>query len=96
MTTTKLRSSKLFRPSLSLSLMIVGLIITISFIVIALFAPAWQAWGWIQDPTESLINPIHQPPGLDFPYFIWYASSVKSSYFSYNYESDCRRTSRFG
>jgi peptide/nickel transport system permease protein len=24
-----------------------------------------QSWGWLQDPTESLINPIHEPPGLD-------------------------------
>ncbi|MGK7952101.1 MAG: ABC transporter permease [Xenococcaceae cyanobacterium] len=66
MTTTELRPPKLFRPSLSLSLMIVGLIITISFILIALLAPSLQAWGWIQDPTESLSNPIHQPPGLDY------------------------------
>lgn len=66
MTTTQIRSPKLFRPSLSLSLMIVGLIITISFILIALLAPSMQAWGWLQDPTESLSNPIHQPPGLDY------------------------------
>ena len=66
MTTTELRPPKLFRPSLSLSLMIVGLIITIGFILIALLAPSLQAWGWIQDPTESLSNPIHQPPGLDY------------------------------
>jgi peptide/nickel transport system permease protein len=45
--------------------MFVGLLITISFILIALFAPTLQSWGWLQDPTESLINPIHEPPGLD-------------------------------
>ena len=65
-TTTKVRSPRLFRPSLSLQLMIVGLIITISFILIALLAPSMQAWGWLQDPTESLSNPIHKPPGVDY------------------------------
>ena len=66
MTTTKIKSPRLFRPSLSLQLMIVGLIITIGFILIALLAPSMQAWGWLQDPTESLSNPIHEPPGLDY------------------------------
>ena len=65
-TTTKVRSPRLFRPSLSLQLMIVGLIITISFILIALLAPSMQAWGWLQDPTESLSNPIHKAPGVDY------------------------------
>ena len=65
-TTTKVRSPRLFRPSLSLKLMIVGLVITIGFILIALLAPSLQAWGWLQDPTESLSNPIHEPPGLDY------------------------------
>ena len=66
MTTTKINSLRLFRPSLSLRLMIVGLIITIGFILIALLAPSMQTWGWLQDPTESLSNPIHEPPGLDY------------------------------
>lgn len=56
-----LRSSK--RTSLSMQLMIAGLIITIIFISIALLAPTFQAWGWLQSPTASLINPIHEPPG---------------------------------
>ena len=66
MTTTKFKLPLLFRPSLSLQLMIVGLIITIGFILIALLAPSMQAWGWLQDPTESLSNPIHEPPGVDY------------------------------
>ena len=66
MTTTKVRSSRFFRPSLSLNLMIAGLIITIGFILVALLAPSLQAWGWLQDPTESLSNPIHEPPGLNY------------------------------
>ncbi len=55
-----------FRPSLSQTLTIVGLTITIALILIALFAPTLQNMGWLQDPTESLSNPIHEPPGADY------------------------------
>ncbi len=68
MTTTRirqLRGLQGFHANLSLQLMFAGLLITISFILIALLAPTLQSWGWLQDPTESLINPIHQPPGLE-------------------------------
>jgi peptide/nickel transport system permease protein len=50
------------RPSLSIQLMWVGIVITLVFVLIALFAPTLQAWGWLQDPTATLINPIHEPP----------------------------------
>ena len=67
MTPTKLQLPQFLRfnerRSLSMYLMAVGLVITIIFIVIAIFAPTFQAWGWLQDPTASLINPIHEPPG---------------------------------
>lgn len=43
-------------------MMWVGIAITVLFILIGLFAPLLQSWGWIQDPLESLANPIHQPP----------------------------------
>ncbi|AFZ36947.1 binding-protein-dependent transport systems inner membrane component [Stanieria cyanosphaera PCC 7437] len=66
MTTTRIRLSRRFRPNLSLILTFVGLIISIGFILIALLAPTLQTWGWIQDPTASLINPIHQPPGSSY------------------------------
>ncbi|GAB4237712.1 MAG: ABC transporter permease [Elainellaceae cyanobacterium] len=46
--------------------MIAGLVITSFFIVAALFAPLLQSWGWIQDPTEGLSNPIHVPPSLEY------------------------------
>ncbi len=52
-------------PSVSLWLMWVGLVITVGFIVISLGAPLFQSWGWIQDPTASLINPIHEPPSVE-------------------------------
>jgi len=67
MTLTRSRLSHLFRfsryASLSMKLMAVGVVITVIFILIAIFAPIFQAWGWLQDPTASLINPIHEPPG---------------------------------
>ncbi len=52
------------RPSLSLQMMAVGLVMTVGFVVIALLAPAFEAWGWLQNPTDSLLNPIHDPPSL--------------------------------
>ena len=55
-----------FRLSLSQTLTIVGLTITLSFILIAVLAPTFQDLGWLQDPTESLSNPIHEPPGADY------------------------------
>lgn len=45
--------------------MAVGLVITIFFVSIALLAPAFETWGWLQDPTASLINPIHEPPSAE-------------------------------
>jgi peptide/nickel transport system permease protein len=40
----------------------VGVVITLLFVMAALFAPLMQSWGWLQDPMEALSNPIHQPP----------------------------------
>lgn len=66
MTLTKLPLSRFFRlsgrPSLAMRMMGVGLLITVSFVLIALLAPAFQSWGWLQNPTDSLVNPIHDPP----------------------------------
>lgn len=45
-----------------MQLMAVGAAITLAFLAIALLVPIFQAWGWIQNPTESLINPVHEPP----------------------------------
>jgi len=52
------------RSSLSQQLMFIGLIITLIFLFIAVLAPTFQAWGWLPSPTESLSNPIHEPPGM--------------------------------
>jgi peptide/nickel transport system permease protein len=75
MTPTKLRLPKFLhfseRPSLSMYLMGVGLVITVFFVAIAILAPTFQAWGWLQNPTASLINPIHEPPGAKY----WFGTS---------------------
>jgi peptide/nickel transport system permease protein len=75
MTPTKLRLPQFLRfserPTLSMYLMGVGLVITIFFVVIAILAPMFQAWGWLQDPTASLINPPDEPPGGQY----WFGTS---------------------
>ena len=48
--------------SLSQQLMGIGLVITLMFLLIAVLAPMFQAWGWLQSPIESLSNPIHESP----------------------------------
>ncbi|MGA9378939.1 MAG: ABC transporter permease [Phormidium sp.] len=50
------------RPSLSMQLTAIGFIITLLFILVAILAPTLQSWGWLQDPTQSLQNPINEPP----------------------------------
>ncbi|MBD1850579.1 ABC transporter permease [Leptolyngbya sp. FACHB-711] len=49
-------------PRLSIQLMAIGLVITLAFILAALFAPLLQSWGWLQNPLEGLTNPTHQAP----------------------------------
>ncbi|PSB14242.1 peptide ABC transporter permease [filamentous cyanobacterium CCP1] len=75
MTTTKFRFPRirlLSQPStLSSQMMAVGIVMTLVFILAALFAPMLQSWGWIQDPLESLANPIHQPPSAEH----WFGTS---------------------
>lgn len=66
MTLTKLRLPRsldvLRHSSLSVQMMWAGIVITAVFVAIALLTPAFQSWGWLQDPLDSLSNPIHQPP----------------------------------
>jgi peptide/nickel transport system permease protein len=64
--TTTIKLPQRFRFTLSQSLTAIGLIITLSFIAIALLAPTLQNIGWLQDPTEALANPIHEAPGADY------------------------------
>lgn len=64
--TASMRSSRRFTITLSQSLTAIGLIITVSFIAIALLATTLQNIGWIQDPTITLANPIHEAPGANY------------------------------
>jgi peptide/nickel transport system permease protein len=52
------------RPSLSQKLTWIGAWMTIVFVGLAVLCPVLQAIGLIQDPTEFLTNPPHQPPSL--------------------------------
>ncbi|MEM9088431.1 MAG: ABC transporter permease [Cyanobacteria bacterium P01_F01_bin.53] len=48
--------------TISVALMYTGMGITLLFVLAALCAPLMQSWGWIQDPTAGLANPIHEAP----------------------------------
>ncbi|MDJ0733971.1 MAG: ABC transporter permease [Nostocaceae cyanobacterium] len=73
MTVTRLPKFLRFtkNPSLSQRLMLIGLAITLFIIFMALFAPLFQSWGWLQDPTDSLSNPVHEPPSGQY----WFGTS---------------------
>jgi len=61
---TRFANLRLFAQSSKVSsqMMIVGIIITLVFVIAALSASLLQSWGIVQDPLEALANPIHQPP----------------------------------
>lgn len=74
MASTKIRLPRFFvSPSRNLStqMMWLGLAITLVFVLVAIFAPAMQAIGWLRDPTETLANPVHVPPGGEY----WFGTS---------------------
>jgi peptide/nickel transport system permease protein len=52
-------------------MMWIGVTIALVFVLIALFAPLLQAWGWLRNPTATLVNPIHQPPSAEY----WFGTS---------------------
>ena len=68
---TQSRFAPLFQANLSARLTLIGLIITLGFILLAILAPLLQGWGIIQDPTASLINPIHAAPSGEH----WFGTS---------------------
>lgn len=57
--------------SLSLRLMVLGLAITLIYILAALLSPVLQSWSWLQSPTEFLSNQPHQPPSSEH----WFGTS---------------------
>jgi len=52
------------RPSLSTQMTRIGLVITLTFLALALLSPLLQGLGWLQNPTEFLDNPPQEPPSL--------------------------------
>lgn len=61
------RFLNLVAPSnLSMQMMWVGLAITAVFVLVAILSPTMQSWGWLQNPTDALINPIHEPPSASY------------------------------
>ena len=52
------------RPSLSLQLTRIGLGITLVFGLLAIFAPVFQAIGWLPNPVEFLNYPPQVPPSV--------------------------------
>jgi peptide/nickel transport system permease protein len=68
MTAQKLQLPRILKTvqqsGLSIQLTILGILITIVFVLAALMAPSLQSLGLIQNPTESLANIPHDPPSL--------------------------------
>lgn len=64
--TVRLPLSRFFkpsdRPSLSIQMARIGLVITLFFVALAVLAPLLQGIGWLQDPIEFLDNPPYTPP----------------------------------
>lgn len=63
-TEAQLGSKPAQKLTISVALMYIGIAITTVFILVAIFAPAMESWGWIQDPAAALSNPIHEPPSV--------------------------------
>ncbi len=57
--------------SVSSAMTLIGLAMTILFLLITVLSPLLQNWGWIQSSTEFLSNPIHQPPSPEH----WFGTS---------------------
>ncbi|MCA2686222.1 MAG: ABC transporter permease [Microcystis sp. M038S2] len=73
MTPVKLPIDPFLKPNLTTKLLGVGLVLTIIFILIALFSPLLQAIGLIQDSTDILSNYPLQAPS----YGHWFGTNVR-------------------
>ncbi|MFM7355260.1 MAG: ABC transporter permease [Microcystis aeruginosa] len=73
MTPVKLPIDPFLKPNLTTKLLGVGLVLTIIFILIALFSPLLQAIGLIQDSTDILSNYPLQPPSSAH----WFGTNVR-------------------
>ncbi|NCR18655.1 MAG: ABC transporter permease [Microcystis aeruginosa LL13-03] len=73
MTPVKLPIDPFLKPNLTTKLLGVGLVLTIIFILIALFSPLLQAFGLIQDSTDILSNYPLQAPSSGH----WFGTNVR-------------------
>ncbi len=73
MTPVKLPIDPFLKTNLTTKLLGVGLVLTIIFILIALFSPLLQAIGMIQDPTDILSNYPLQAPSSGH----WFGTNVR-------------------
>ncbi|MGL5034358.1 MAG: ABC transporter permease [Microcystaceae cyanobacterium] len=73
MTTLKIPLPKISRPSLSMRLMQIGLVITVLFLAIAFLAPVLQAVNLLADPTDLLNSLPLEPPSLSH----WFGTNVR-------------------
>ena len=73
MTPVKLPIDPFLKPNLTTKLLVVGLVLTIIFILIALFSPLLQAFGLIQDSTDILSNYPLQAPSSGH----WFGTNVR-------------------
>lgn len=73
MATSQLTTLSDLRPSLSRRLLRVGVVLVASYLAIALLAPVFQAWGWLQSPTDLLSNVPLQPPSAAH----WFGTNLR-------------------
>jgi peptide/nickel transport system permease protein len=73
MTPVKLPIDPFLKPNLTTKLLVGGLVLTIIFILIALFSPLLQAIGLIQDSTDILSNYPLQAPSSGH----WFGTNVR-------------------
>jgi peptide/nickel transport system permease protein len=77
MTSTKISSPSGLRspssPSLSVQLLLIGLFITVTFILLAIFSPLLTSLGLILDPTDLLSNTPLNPPNIRH----WFGTNVR-------------------
>ncbi|PZO15013.1 MAG: peptide ABC transporter permease [Leptolyngbya foveolarum] len=55
----------------SVALMYIGIVITLVFVIAAIFAPTFQSWGWLQNPNDGLANAPHLAPSAEH----WFGTS---------------------
>ena len=58
--------------TISVALMYIGIAITALFLLVAIFAPLMQSWGWLQDPSIADFDELPQlPPSAEH----WFGTS---------------------